>query len=145
LRFGEGFFAQGCAGLLRLGGADGVVFFLDAGDGVEEELGEVADGEGVAAVDALASKHFGDVGEERVDAVGGVEIAGGLEEFGGEDFRIGLGGDVLLEVMGAERVVSGSDEHAATTAGGVDVRALIRDLVDAFDGAEDFDCEGHGW
>jgi hypothetical protein len=43
VRPGEGF-AQG---LLGFGGADGLVLLLNAGDGVEKELREVADGKGV--------------------------------------------------------------------------------------------------
>ena len=84
--FGDGF-AQGLPGF---GGANGLVLFLNAGNGVEEELREIADGERVAAVHALASELLDDVGEERVDAVGGVEITGGLEKLGGERFGIRL-------------------------------------------------------
>ena len=106
-------------------GADGLVLLLDAGDGVEEELREVADGESVLAVQALTSELADGVGEENVDAIGGVQVAGAVKELGGDGFGIGLGGQVLLEVMGAEGVVRGSDGHAAAAAGGVEVSALI--------------------
>jgi hypothetical protein len=115
-------FVQGLAGFV---GAYGLVFLLDAGYGVEQELCEKAHGGGVAAVYALAGEGFGDVGEKRVDAVGGVEISGGVEKFSGENFGIGLGAAVLVKVVGAKRVVAGSNEHTATTGGAVDVRALI--------------------
>ena len=124
MRFGEGFFALGGAGLLRFVRAKGLVFLVDAGNGVEEELREVAEGESVVAADALASEGFGDVGEERVDAVGGVEIAGGFEKFGGENFRIGLGGAGLAKVIGAERFRVDA-KHAAMLAAGREVLALI--------------------
>lgn len=121
--FAVGVGASGVGGL-NFGGALGLLFLLDAGDGVEEELGEVAEGEGVATVEAAAGKLLDGVGEEGVDAVGGVEVAGPGEEFRGEEFGIGLGGEVLLKVVGAEGVVGWSDEHAAATAGAVDMTAL---------------------
>jgi hypothetical protein len=119
-RFGDGF----AEGLLGLTGAHGLVFLLNAGDGVEEELREVADGEGVAAVNALASELLDDVGEERVDAVGGVEIAGSLEKLSGERFGIGLGGLRLTEVIRAKRFVVDA-KHAAMLAARTNVLALI--------------------
>jgi hypothetical protein len=51
---GDGF-AQG---LFGFGGANGMVFLLNAGNGVEEQLREVTDGERVATVNALASELF---------------------------------------------------------------------------------------
>ena len=120
-RFGDRF----PEGLLGFAGANGLVLFLNAGNGIEEELGEVADGHGVLAVNALASELLDGVGEERVDAIGGVEITGTVEELGGEGFGIGLGGEVLLEMLSTEGVVSGSDSHAAAATGGVDVTALV--------------------
>ena len=120
--FGDGF-AQGLAGFV---GADGLVFLLDAGNGVEEELREIADGERVATVDALTSELLDDVSEKRVDAVGGVEIAGGFEQLGGESFGIGLGWPGETKVIGAKRFVVDA-EHAAMLAAGTDVLALIGD------------------
>jgi hypothetical protein len=61
--------------LLGLGGANGLVFLLNAGNGVQQELGKIADGQRVAAVNTLAGELFDDVREQCVDAVGGVEIA----------------------------------------------------------------------
>ena len=52
LRLRDGF-AEGLPGFGR---ADGLVLLLDAGNGFEEELREVADGQGVLAVNALASE-----------------------------------------------------------------------------------------
>jgi hypothetical protein len=121
LGFGDAF----VPGFLRGAGADGVVFFLDARYGVKQELREVADGESVAAVDAAAGELLGDVGEKRVDAVGGVEIAGSIEEFGGDDFGIGLGGLRLAKVIGTERFAVDA-KHVAMVAAGRDVLALAR-------------------
>jgi len=120
LRLGEGFVA--CLPAFR--GADGLVFLLDAGNGVEEELREVADGESVLAVNTLASELLDGVGEKRVDAIGGVEVAGGVEELGGERFGIGLGGASLTKVIGTEGFVVNA-EHAAVLAARTDVLALI--------------------
>ena len=55
---------------------------------------------------------------------GSVEVAGGIEKLGSEGPGIGLEGEVLLKVLGAEGVVSGSDGHAAAPTGGVEVTAL---------------------
>ena len=118
-------FAELPEGVPGLGGANNLVLLLDAGNGVEEELREVADGESILAVNALAGELLDGVGEESVDAVGRVEVAGGIEEFRSESFGIGRRRDVLLKVMGAESVVSGSDGHAAAATGGVDVSALV--------------------
>jgi hypothetical protein len=92
-------------------------------------LGEVAEGEGVAAVEVSAGELFGDVGEEGVDAVGSVEIAGASEEFGSESFRIRLIGELgkglrLAKVIGTERFVVDA-EHAAMLAARTEVLALI--------------------
>lgn len=102
-----------------------MVLLLHTGDGVEEELREVADGEGVLAVNALAGELADGIGEESVDALGGVEVAGPVEELGGDGFGIGLGRGLLLKVMRTEGVVRGSDGHATATTGGVEVTALI--------------------
>jgi len=77
-------------GLPGLGSVNSLVLLLNAGNGVEEELREVTDGEGIAAVDALVSELLDGVGEESVDTVGGVEIACGFEELGSESFGSGL-------------------------------------------------------
>jgi hypothetical protein len=116
------------ANFLSFAGVDRVLLRLDGGEGAEEELGEIADGEGVAAVDAAVGELLGDVGEESVDAIGGIEIAGSGEEFGGEDFGIGLVVELgkglrLAKVIGAERFVVDA-EHAAVLAAGRDVLAL---------------------
>jgi len=120
LRFREGFVAR----LPGFGGADGLVFLLNTGDGVEEELREVADGESVLAVNALASELLDGVGEERIDAVGGVEVAGGVEKLGGESSGIGLGGAGLAKMKRTEGFVVDA-EHAAVLAARTDVLALI--------------------
>lgn len=121
LRLRNGF-AQGLPGFAR---ANGLVFLLNAGNNVEEELREVADGESVATINALASELLDDVSEERVDAVGGVEIAGGCEKLGGKSFGIGLRSLRQTKVIRTESFVVDA-EHAAMLAAGTDVLALIR-------------------
>ena len=119
-------------------GADGLRFLVDTGTGVEENLREIAEGESVAAIDALASELFGDVSEERVDAFGGVEIAGAGEKFGTESFGIRLqGGLRLAKVVRTEGFV-GDAQHVAMVAAGREVLALVGD--DEFGG--DWFC-GH--
>lgn len=106
------------------GVAHGLVLFLHAGNGVEEHLREVAHGEGVGAVDALARELLDGVGEERVDAVGGVEVAGAVEELSGKSFGIGLRGASLTKVIGAKGFVVNA-EHVAAIAAGAEVLALV--------------------
>ena len=123
LGFGEGFLP----GLFSFVGAHGLRFLVDTGNGVEKQLRQVADGESIAAVDALASELFGDVGEERVDAFGGVEIAGAGEEIGGENFGIRLqGGLRLAKVVRTEGFV-GDAKHVAMVAARGEVLALVGD------------------
>lgn len=86
---GAGFRDGFAESLFGLSGANGLVLLLNAGNGIEEELREVADGKGVVAVNALVGKLPDGVGEEDVDAIGGVEVAGGVEEFGGDGFGVG--------------------------------------------------------
>ena len=120
LRLRDGF-AEGLPGFDV---ANGLVLLLNTGYGVEEHLREVAHGEGVGAVDALARELLDGVGEERVDAVSGVEIAGTVEELSSESFGIGLRGASLTKVIRTEGFVVNA-EHAAMLAARTDVLALI--------------------
>lgn len=118
-----------------MGVADGLVLFLDAGNGVEEELREVTEGQGVLAVNALANELLDGVGEEGVDAIGGVEIAGAVEELGGEGFRIRWRGLGKAEVERAKRIAARSAEHTATLAAGVVIVTLVG--IGKFEGHEE--------
>src|SRR5690349_21778113 len=135
LRLRDGF-TEGLAGF---GVANGLVLFLNAGNGVEQHLREVAHGEGVCAVDALARELLDGVGEEGVDAVGGVEVAGTVEKLSGESFGIGLRGAGLTKVIGTERFVVNA-KHAAMLAAGTDVLTLIG--ADEFGGNRRFRGDG---
>lgn len=132
MRFRDGF-AEGLPGL---GVADGLVFLLDAGNGVEEELPEVTEGQGILAVNALASELLGGVGEEGVDSIGGVELAGAVEELRGEDFGIRWSGLGKAEVERAKRIAVRSAEHTAALAAGVVIVALAR--IGKFEGHRKF-------
>jgi hypothetical protein len=92
-----------------------------AREGPEQQLGEVAESDGILAVDHLAGTQFG---EEGVYLLGGSKVAGGVEKFCGESFEIGLRGGRLPEMLRAERIVIARDEQAATAAAGVDVSTL---------------------
>src|SRR5690242_10806131 len=111
LRLRDGF-TEGLAGF---GVANGLVLFLNAGNGVEEHLSEVAHGESVGAVDALARELLDSVGEKRVDAIGGIEVAGPVEKLSGESFGIGLRGAGLTKVIRTEGFVVNA-EHVAAVA-----------------------------
>lgn len=51
----------------------GLLFLLTGAYGVEEQLGHVGQGDGVAAGDALASQLADEVAKEEIDLVGGQE------------------------------------------------------------------------
>ena len=119
------------SGKVFVHGYDGTSFavgfanFFHAGESPKKELGEVAEGDGLLAVDAFEGKLFGDVGEQGVDFAGGAEVAGLVEKIGGLGFRIRLQGLGLPEMVLAEPVVAGGKVHAATTTARVYVIALI--------------------
>jgi hypothetical protein len=92
---------------------------------VEEELGDVGEGGGVAAGDAMVGEIFQEVGQEEIDGGGLREVFRAGEESGGDGFdglgalrlgceRFGLGAGV----EGAERGVARGQEHTAAAAGG---------------------------
>jgi hypothetical protein len=67
-------------------GGNGLSVFLLAIDhalAIEEELGDVGEGGGVAAGDAVVGEVFQEVGEEEVDGGGLGESVGAGEEVGG--------------------------------------------------------------
>jgi hypothetical protein len=97
----------------------GVQSFLHAGESAEEQLGNIREGYGVLPINALVGELFGDVSKEGVDFAGCGQVAGLVENLGGEGFWGGLGGLGLAEMMGAEPVMVGRKVHAATTAASV--------------------------
>jgi hypothetical protein len=105
--------------------AEGLRMMLAVREAAKEQLREVAESDGVLAVDVLVGELFGDVAEQGVDVASGSEVAGLVEEFGGESFRVGLSRRGLLQVIRAKRIVTRCDEHAAATTASVDVIALI--------------------
>src|ERR1700680_261228 len=67
-----GFFALGLGVLAAHGG-----------EAVEQQLRQIGQSYGIAALDALAHKLLGEVAEELVDAGGGAEILDGGKQLGG--------------------------------------------------------------
>jgi len=65
------------------------VFGTDAGDGLQQELCEVAEGDGVFARDATLGHEEIRVGESAVDAGGGGEIGTERFEFGRFEHMVG--------------------------------------------------------
>jgi hypothetical protein len=102
----------------------GLTFAIERGDAVEEELGDVGEGNGVAASDAFMSELLDEIAEEGVDATGGSKISDVVEEFVGGGFVLEAPGfHLLANVMGAEGGVGISGEHLASSAFAVDVLA----------------------
>jgi hypothetical protein len=99
----------------------------------KNQLGEVGEGDGIAARDALASELPDEIAEEEIHFIGGGETVDVVKKLGSEDFRI-HGGNSRFEaigVIGAERSRSSVgrmvlvDQHMAAVAAGVLVLALM--------------------
>jgi hypothetical protein len=111
-----------------------LVFAAKGGKAIEEELGDVGHGEGVAAGDAFAGELFQEVAQEHVDGVGGAEVLDGAKEFGGEGFGVGEGRGSFeaIGMVGAKRrtvlavgeAVAPVDEHVTAATFGVDMLAV---------------------
>jgi hypothetical protein len=100
----------------------GLTLAIERGDAVEEELGDVGEGNGVAASDAFVSELLDEIAEEGVDATGGREISDVVEEFVGGGFVLAAPRfHLLANVMGAEGGVGISGEHLAASTFAVDV------------------------
>lgn len=106
-----GFFALG----LRL-------LAVHGGEAVEQQLRQIGQSHGVAALDALANQLLSEVAEELVNAGGGAEILDGGKKLGGYGVARGRGSGKTLGVVGAEFAI-GRCEHAAAVAAGVQVVA----------------------
>src|SRR5579883_1446787 len=109
---------QGGAELCVPGGKaeSGNMFAADAGEGLQKQLGEIAEGHGVFATDASLSKEEKDASERGIDVGGGGEI-------GAEGFEFGQMGEI-----GGIRIVSGG---AAGAAFGGMIGAEMRGLIAA--------------
>jgi hypothetical protein len=102
----------------------GLTLAIEGGDAVEEELGDVGEGDGVAASDAFMSELLDEIAEEGVDATGGSEISDVVEKLVGGGFVLAAPGfHLLANVMGAEGGVGIGREHLASPAFAVDVLA----------------------
>ena len=102
----------------------GVDFAFDAGNGLEEELAEVAEGGGGLVRDAFFGKGGEDFAEDMVYVRDGIEFAGKGSELGGELF----GFETLLLfacVVDAERGMSLFAKHAAGAAIGELANTLV--------------------
>jgi hypothetical protein len=100
----------------------GLTLAIERGDAVEEELGDVGEGNGVAASNAFMRELLDEIAEEGVDATGGREISDVVEEFVGGGFVLESPRfHLLANVMGAEDGVGISGEHLASSALAVDV------------------------
>lgn len=112
---------------------------LQRGETVEEQLGNVGQGNGVAAGDALAGELPDEIAEEEIHGTGGGEIIDVAEEIGGEELRVD-GGNIGAEtagVVGAERgavrIIRGTlmlvNQHVTTLAARVFVLALLNSAL----------------
>ena len=87
---------------------------VQGSEAVEEELGDVGEGYGVAAGDAFAGELFDEVAEEEVDGVGGGEVGEVAEEFGGVGVVFAeLVFALETAVMSAKGRIGVRAEHAA--------------------------------
>lgn len=102
----------------------GLTLTIEGGDAVEEELGDVGEGYGVAAGDAFMSELLDEIAEESVDATDGSKISDVVEESVGGGFVLAAPGfHLLANVMGAEDRVGIGGEHLAASAFAIDVLA----------------------
>lgn len=84
---------------------------------MEQELGDIAEGDGVLAGDVLFREEAKDFGEGAVHSGGGGEVGGKGYEFGGQiEFALGEKGEDLLLASGMVEAEVGmviGAEHAA--------------------------------
>ena len=102
----------------------GLTLAIERGDAVEEELGDVGEGHGVAAGDAFVSELLDEIAEEGVDGTRGCEISDVVEEFVGGGFVLDAAClQLLADVVGTEGGAGISGEHLAASTFAVDVLA----------------------
>ena len=96
-------------------GGDG--FGADAGNGLEQKLGDIAEGDGVFARDAILGEKAKDLAEGAVHSGGGGEIGGESFELGGQgEFALGKKGEDFLLTSGMVEAEIGmmiGAQHAA--------------------------------
>ena len=112
----------------------GLKLSLQGREAVEKQLGNVGQGNGVAAGDAFAGELLDEIAEEEIHGAGGGEVVDVAEKFGGEGFRVDRwnAGSETAGVVGAERrardAVRGTmilvDQHVAALAFGANVLAV---------------------
>lgn len=115
-----------------------ILFPLHGGKGIEKELRNVGEGNGIAAGDALAGELFDEMAEKAIHRVCIGEVLDPSEEIRGNGFRIGSGNThvIAVRMIGAERGVRISipgskvriKEHVATAAFGTDMLTVESSL-----------------
>ena len=112
-------------------------FGADAGNGLEQKLGDIAEGDGVFARDAILREKAKDLAEGAVHAGGGGEVSGESYEFGGQiEFAFGKKGEDLLltsSMVAAKIGMMIGAEHAALALVGRE-KAAARRLGRGVDG-----------
>ena len=110
--------------IVDVGGAEGGVVAVHAGDAAEEELADVGDGDRVETGDAFAGELADEVAEKGVYRVRGGEVGQIAEEFGGGVVVMAL---VLFfeqtSVVRAQFQIGNCGEETAAMAAPVDVTA----------------------
>jgi hypothetical protein len=96
-------------------GGDG--FGADSGNGLEQKLGDIAEGDSVLARDAILGQKAKDLAEGAVHSGGGGEVGGESFELGGQgEFALGKKGEDLLLASSMEEAEIGmmvGAQHAA--------------------------------
>ena len=122
---------------------------FQSGEAIEEQLGNVSQGNGVATGDAFAGELFNEIAEEEIHGSRSGEILDVAKKVGGKDFGLhdGNGDAKPVSVVGAERRAAGSlrpamilvNQHVAAVAFGADVPTLM------IDGNARFGGHGHAF
>ncbi len=92
-------------------------FGADVGQGLQEKLGNVGQGQGVAARDAVFGDQAEELAQDMVNVTGGLEVTGERCQASG-DFFGGKKLALVARVEQAERRVMGGDGHTAGAAVG---------------------------
>jgi hypothetical protein len=117
---------------------------LQGGEAIEEQLGNVCQGNGVATGDAFAGELFDEIAEEEIHGTRCGEILDVAKKVGGKDFGLhdGNGDAEPVSVVGAELRAAGSlrramilvNQHVAAVAFGANVPTLMIDGNAGFGG-----------
>ena len=101
---------------------DGLHFLADGGQSEEKKLGDVGEGVGAGAVNAILGEEIEEFAEDAVDVRGGFVFAGEGSEFGGDEGGVVLGLS-LLNMAIAEGRMGVRNEVAAAAIGGITITA----------------------